>query len=278
MNTDRMSQVRNQTLLFIGLAVFTLLNLVPLIWAALTSFKNPADAFTVPPTIIFEPTFEYHRQVWLERGFVHYLINSLIVSAGTVLISVPIGSLAAYALSRMPQRRASPILFALFTIRMFPHMLLAIPFFVMGSFLNMIDTYPLLIMALVAINQPFTIWLMYSFFLDIPRELDEAAAIDGCSPWQTFRIVILPLARPGLTVAALFSLLLSYNEFLFALVLTGIRTKTLPVAIASFGGEDVSDWSISAAGAIGIMLPIVLIMIFVQRHLVRGLTIGAVKG
>ena len=157
-------------------------------------------------------------------------------------------------------------------------MLLAIPFFVMGSFLNMIDTYPLLILALVAINQPFTIWLMYSFFLDIPRDLDEAAAIDGCNLWQTFRIVILPLVRPGLTVAALFSLLLSYNEFLFALVLTGIKTKTLPVAIASFGGEDVSDWSISAAGAIGIMLPIVVIMLFVQRHLVRGLTIGAVKG
>ena len=195
-----------------------------------------------------------------------------------MLVSVPIGTLAAYGLSRMPQRRAAPILFGLFTIRMFPHMLLAIPFFVMGSFLNMIDTYPLLILALVAINQPFTIWLMYSFFLDIPRDLDEAAAIDGCNLWQTFGIVILPLARPGLTVAALFSLLLSYNEFLFALVLTGIKTKTLPVAIAAFGGEDVSDWSISAAGAIGIMLPIVLIMIFVQRHLVRGLTIGAVKG
>ena len=207
-----------------------------------------------------------------------HLINSLIVSAGTVLISVPIGSLAAYGLSRMPQRRASPILFGLFTIRMFPHMLLAIPFFVMGSFLNMIDTYPLLILALVAINQPFTIWLMYSFFLDIPRDLDEAAAIDGCNLWQTFWILILPLVRPGLTVAALFSLLLSYNEFLFALVLTGIKTKTLPVAIAAFGGEDVSDWSISAAGAIGIMLPIVVIMLFVQRHLVRGLTIGAVKG
>jgi multiple sugar transport system permease protein len=263
-----MARVRNQTLLLVALAIFTFMNLVPLIWAALTSVKNPADAFTVPPTIFFQPTFEYHRQVWLDRGFVHYLFNSLIVSAGTVLISVPIGSLAAYALSRMPQRRASPILFGLFTIRMF----------VMGSFLGMIDTYPLLILALVAINQPFTIWLMYSFFLDIPRDLDEAAAIDGCNLWQTFRIVILPLARPGLTVAALFSLLLSYNEFLFALVLTGIQTKTLPVAIASFGGEDVSDWSISAAGAIGIMLPIVVIMIFVQRHLVRGLTIGAVKG
>lgn len=278
MKRRKRNRVRNQTLLFIGLALFTFINLVPLIWAALTSVKSPADAFTVPPTILFQPTLEYHRQVWFDRDFVRYLVNSLIVSAGTVLISVPIGSLAAYGLSRMPQRRASPVLFGLFTVRMFPHMLLAIPFFVMGSFLGMIDTYPLLILALVAINQPFTIWLMYSFFLDIPRDLDEAAAMDGCNLWQTFRIVILPLARPGLTVAALFSLLLSYNEFLFALVLTGIRTKTLPVAIASFGGEDVSDWSISAAGAIGIMLPIVIVMIFVQRHLVRGLTIGAVKG
>jgi multiple sugar transport system permease protein len=273
-----MARMRNQALLFAALTIFTFINLVPLIWAALTSVKNPADAFTIPPTIFFQPTLEYHREVWFARGFLHYLVNSLIVSAGTVLISVPIGSLAAYGLSRMQPRRASPILFGLFTIRMFPHMLLAIPFFVMGSFLKMIDTYPLLILALVAINQPFTIWLMYSFFLDIPRDLDEAAAIDGCNLWQTFRIVILPLVRPGLMVAALFSLLLSYNEFLFALVLTGIKTKTLPVAIASFGGEDVSDWSISAAGAIGIMLPIVVIMLFVQRHLVRGLTIGAVKG
>lgn len=273
-----LARARTQTLLFVWLAVFSFVNLVPLIWAALTSIKNPADAFTIPPTLIFEPTLEYHRTVWLERGFVHYLINSLIVSAGTVLISVPIGSLAAYGLSRLPSRRSGPILFGLFTIRMFPHMLLAIPFFVMGSFLGMIDTYPLLILALIAINQPFTIWLMHSFFLDIPRDLDEAAAIDGCNLWQAFRIVILPLVRPGLTVAALFSLLLSYNEFLFALVLTGVQTKTLPVAIASFGGEDVSDWSISAAGAVGIMLPIVIIMILVQRHLVRGLTIGAVKG
>lgn len=268
----------SQVLLFTGLAIFTLFNLIPLIWAVLTSLKHPADAFSIPPTLIFTPTFEYHRQIWIERGFVDYLVNSLIVSAGTVLISVPIGSLAAYALSRIPRRKSGPILFGLFTIRMFPHMLLAIPFFVMGSFLKMIDSYPLLILALVAINQPFTIWLMHSFFLDIPRDLDEAAAIDGCNNWQTFRIVILPLARPGLTVAALFSLLLSYNEFLFALVLTGVETKTLPVAIASYGGEDISDWSLSAAGAIGIMLPIVIVMLLLQRHLVRGLTVGAVKG
>ncbi|WP_422074282.1 carbohydrate ABC transporter permease [Tranquillimonas rosea] len=269
---------RDTYIIFVALCIFTFINLMPLIWAVLTSLKDPKDAFTIPPTIIFDPTLEYHRQVWFENDFFRYLKNSLIVSAGTVLISIPAGSLAAYALSRIPRRNAGPILSALFTIRMFPHMLLAIPFFVMGTFLNMIDTYALLILALVAINQPFTIWLMHGFFLEIPRDLDEAAAIDGCTSWQAFRIVILPLARPGMTVAALFSLLLSYNEFLFALVLTGTDTKTLPVAIASFGGEDISAWSLSAAGAIGIMLPIVIVMLVLQRHLVRGLTAGAVKG
>lgn len=278
MNSQKLKRISLQGLLFVGLTVATMVMSIPLVWATLTSIKNPADAFTIPPTIFFHPTFEYHRSVWTDHGFVGYLFNSLMVSASTVLISVPVGSLAAFALSRMPQGRAEAVLFGLFTVRMFPHMLLAIPFFVMGSFLRLIDSYVLLVLALVAINQPFTIWLMHGFFQDIPRELDEAAAIDGCNILQTFVIVILPLVRPGLMVAALFSLLLSYNEFLFALVLTGIHTKTLPVALVSFGGEDVSDWSISAAGAIGIMLPIVTIMIFLQRYLVRGLTMGAVKG
>ena len=109
MKTRRMARMRNQALLFAALTIFTFINLVPLIWAALTSVKNPADAFTIPPTIFFQPTLEYHREVWFARGFLHYLVNSLIVSAGTVLISVPIGSLAAYGLSRMQPRRASPI-------------------------------------------------------------------------------------------------------------------------------------------------------------------------
>ena len=131
---------RNDYLLFVGLCIFTLINLIPLLWAVLTSFKHPADAFTIPPTIFFEPTLEYHREVWFENDFLRYLTNSLVVSAGTVLISVPCGTLAAYALSRIPRRNSGPILSVLFTIRMFPHMLLAIPFFVMGTFLNMIDT------------------------------------------------------------------------------------------------------------------------------------------
>ena len=162
-------------------------------------------------------------------------------------------------------------------MRMFPHILLAIPFFVLAKSLGLINTYPAMILALVAINQPFTIWLMRSFFVDVPHELYEAAAIDGCTPGRCSPASRCRWSGPALWVTALFSLLLAYNEFLFALVLTGPDTKTLPVAIAEYGGEDINYWSLSAAAAVGIMLPIVLFMMALQRHLVRGLAFGAVK-
>jgi multiple sugar transport system permease protein len=268
----------SQLLLFLALCAFTALNLTPIIWAFMTSIKLPVDAFATPPKFVFPPTFEFHREVWVEKEFWRFLINSAVIAASTVCISVPIGTMAAYGLSRMQGVGMRGLLFGLLAMRMFPHILLAIPFFVLAQGLQLIDTYPAMVLALVAINQPFTIWLMRSFFLDVPIELDEAARIDGCNLWQTFSRVALPVVRPGLWVTSLFSLLLAYNEFLFALVLTGPNTKTLPVAIAEYGGEDLNYWSLSAAAAIGIMLPIVAFMMFLQRHLVRGLAFGAVKG
>jgi multiple sugar transport system permease protein len=271
-------RLRTQLILFVGLCSFTALNLVPIIWALLTSIKQPVDAFSFPPTLIFVPTFEFHYQIWVEKQFWRFLINSAIISACTVCISVSIGTMAAYGLSRMRSAASRGVLFGLLVMRMFPHILLAIPFFVLANFLDLINTYTAMVLALTAINQPFTIWLMRSFFADIPGELYEAAAIDGCNAWQVFARVALPVVRPGVWVTALFSLLLSYNEFLFALLLTGPDTKTLPVAIAEYGGEDISYWSLSAAAAVGIMLPIVVFMMLLQRHLVRGLSLGAVKG
>lgn len=272
------SRARTQIVLFIGLCVFTAINLTPIIWAFLTSIKQPVDAFAVPPRLIFEPTFEFHEQVWVDKEFWRFLINSVVISVATVLISVPIGTMAAYALSRMRNVGTRSLLFGLLAIRMFPHILLAIPFFVLARYVDLIDTYAVMVLALVAINQPFTIWLMRSFFVDVPIELDEAAVIDGANPWQVFYKVVVPVVRPGLWVTSLFSMLLAYNEFLFALVLTGPDTKTLPVAIAEYGGEDINYWSLSAAAAIGIMLPIVAFMMLLQRHLVRGIAFGAVKG
>lgn len=267
-----------QLILFLVLAAVTFFMLIPVLWAVLTSIKNPVDAFTIPPTLIFRPTLRYHYDIWFEKGFWTFLINSLIIAISTVCVSVPIGAMAAYALSRIQTRQTRILLFGVLAVRMFPQMLLALPFFVIAKYFDLFDTYLMMVLALVAINQPFTIWLMRSFLLEVPIELDEAAAIDGCSVWQTFIRVIVPNARAGLAVTSLFSVLLAYNEFLFALVLTGTHTKTLPVAISEYSGEDITYWSLSAAGAIGIMLPILLFMIFMQRHLLRGLTFGAVKG
>jgi multiple sugar transport system permease protein len=272
------SRLRTQLLLFVGLCGFTVVNLVPVIWTLLTSIKQPVDAFSIPPKLMFVPTFEFHYQVWVEKQFWRFLINSAIISACTVCISVSIGTMAAYGLSRMRSVASRGVLFGLLVMRMFPHILLAIPFFLLANFLGLINTYPAMVLALTAINQPFTIWLMRSFFVDIPGELYEAAVIDGCNAWQVFSRVAVPVVRPGLGVTALFSLLLSYNEFLFALILTGPDTKTLPVAIAEYGAEDISYWSLSAAAAVGIMLPIVAFMMLLQRHLVRGVVFGAVKG
>jgi multiple sugar transport system permease protein len=269
---------RTQVPLFLLLCGFTAVNLTPVVWAVLTSFKQPVDAFAVPPTLVFTPTLTFHYQVWVEKAFWHYLLNSVVISVSTVVISVSIGTMAAYGLSRMRSNTSRGVLFAILSMRMFPHVLLAIPFFVLARMLGLINTYPAMILALVAINQPFTIWLMRSFFLDVPGELYEAAEIDGCSAWQVFTRVGLPLVRPGLWVTALFSLLLAYNEFLLGLVLTGPATKTLPVALAEYGAEDINYWTLSAAAAVGIMLPIVAFMMLLQRHLVRGLSMGAVKG
>jgi multiple sugar transport system permease protein len=269
---------RHQFLLMLALIVFTAINLTPVFWALLTSLKQPVDAFAIPPKLIFSPTLMFHKEVWTERGFWSFLVNSMIVSVATVAISVPLGTMAGYALARTRSRHRQPVLFGILAVRMFPQILLAIPFFIMANALGLIDTYFALIVSFVAINQPFTIWLMRSFFVDIPLELDQAARIDGCNEWQVFFKVLLPVAKPGLVVAAIFSFLLGFNEFLFALILSGSGTKTLPVAIAEYGGEDVAYWSISAAAAIAIMLPPLILTLFAQKHLVRGMTVGAVKG
>lgn len=271
-------KLRTQIALLAGLTLFTAIMLTPIAWGFLTSIKEPVDAFVVPPKLFFEPTWKFHYAIWTERGFDRFFLNTAIISVGVVLISVTIGTMAAYGLSRMRGRGTQGLLFGLLAMRMLPHVLLAIPFFVLATYFDLIDTYFGLIIALVAINQPFTIWLMRSFFVDVPHELYEAAELDGCTQWQAFARVALPMVRPGIWVTALFSLMLSYNEFLLSLVLTGTRTKTLPVAIAEYSGEDLTYWSLSAAAAIGIMLPIVLFLMVVQRHLVRGLSFGAVKG
>lgn len=260
------------------LVVFCVIAIFPVYYAFSISLKSPVDAFSPQFKWTFVPTFEYYKMLWVERGFVKYLYNSLFIAFSSVLLSVPFATMAAYGLVRQGSKWSNGLLYSMLALRMFPQMLLAIPYFLIGSYLALFDTKLILILIIVASNQPFAVWLMRGFVLGIPRELDEAAKIDGCSTFGVLVRIILPLVMPGIATATIFTFLLAYNEYLFALILTGTEAKTLPVAIGEYGAEDLTYWSLSAAGVVSIIVPVIFIMIFLQRWFVRGLTAGAVKG
>lgn len=210
--------------------------------------------------------------------FYDYFVNSVIVTVGVVVISMTIGSISGYAIARYTGIDSIVILIVALGFRALPRMAFALPYYSIGLATGMYDTYWIVIMVLVAANQPFTIWMMSAFFADIPQALEEAASIDGLGPFASFVRVIIPSAWPGIISTGLFSLLLAYHEFLLVRVLTQSKW-TLPVAIVQFtGGEAPGHITLAAAAAVSTTIPIVIIIIFFQKHLVKGLTGGSVKG
>ncbi len=210
--------------------------------------------------------------------FYDYLINSVIVTLGTLAVSLSIGALAGYGLARYRHIISVYILVIALAFRSLPSLALVLPFYYLGQLSGLYDTHILLILCLVAVNQPFTIWMLRSFFMEIPREIEEAAMIDGAGRLRSFISVIVPIMWPGIITTGLFTLLLAYNDFLLARILTQTNW-TLPVGIAQFtGGEDPGHVTLAAAGSVSITLPILFVIIFFQKYLIRGLASGAVKG
>ena len=265
-------------LIFSAMALWVIVCAFPFVWTFLTSIKETRDAFANPPVWVFQPTLEHYGVLWLEEGFTYFFINSMIVTVGTVVISISIGCLAGYALARYSGRVGFWLLLFALIFRALPRMVFVIPFFHIARVTGLYDTHIILILVMVSINQPFTIWMLRSFFMTIPKELEEAAMVDGCSRIKAFLKAIVPVMWPGVISTALFTFLLAYNEFLMPLILAGLNAATMPVAISEFGAEDIRYWSISAAGAISITLPIVVVILFFQRQVVSGLVQGAVKG
>ncbi len=217
-------------------------------------------------------------QIIQTAKFYDYFINTLIVTVGTVTVSITIGALAGYGLARYAGYVGVVILIAALGFRALPRLAFILPYYWIGSATNLLDTRILVIITLVAVNQPFTIWMLRSFFMDIPRELEESAMVDGCNRLTAFTRVIVPIVWPGIIATALFSLLLAYNEFLLVRLLTQTNW-TLPVAISRFtGGEDPRHLTLAAASAVSATIPIVILILFFQKHLVKGLAAGAVKG
>lgn len=207
-----------------------------------------------------------------------FFINSLIVTSLTVLISISIGLLAGYGLARYTGISGVVILIVALGFRALPRTAFVLPYYFGAQRLGILDSRLVIVMALVAVNQPFTIWMLRTFFMDVPREMEEAAMMDGATRFQAFRKVIIPIMWPGIIATSLFTMLLAYNEFLFVRVLAPTNW-TLPVAIVSLtGGESSRTITEAAAASVSITLPIIIVIILFQKHLVKGLGAGAVKG
>jgi ABC-type glycerol-3-phosphate transport system permease component len=220
---------------------------------------------------VFPSVFEMNREF-------DYFVNSIYVTVLTVIISITVGLLAGYGLARYSGVSGAVILIVALAFRALPRTAFVLPYFIVAKELGILDSRLVIVLALVAINQPFTIWMLRSFFMDIPREIEEAAMMDGGTRLQGLRMVVIPMMWPGIIATALFTMLLAYNEFLFVRVLT-VTNWTLPVAMAALtGGESTGSLTEAAAAAVSITLPIVIVIIIFQKHLVKGLGAGAVKG
>ena len=210
--------------------------------------------------------------------FYDSFINTIIVTVGTIVVSISIGCLAGYGLARYAGIIAVIILIAALAFRALPRLAFILPYFYIGTLTGLTDTHFLVIITLVAVNQPFTIWMLRSFFMEVPKDLEESAQVDGANRLVAFMRVIVPIVWPGIISTALFSLLLAYNEFLLVRLLTQ-SNWTLPVEISRFtGGEDPRHLTLAAASAVSATIPIMLVILFFQKNLVKGLTAGAVKG
>ncbi len=263
---------------WVVLVLFTLWTVVPIALVILNSFKRAKDIFTTTPTLIFSPTLINYVNAFTKANFGLYYMNSIIVGVTSTVIVIVIGTLAAYALTSFRLPGANTIAGAILVGKLVPTISMVLPLFVIINAMGLRGTLGGPIIAHTALNLPFVIWLMMGFVRDVPRELEQAALIDGCTRLQAFRLVVLPVILPGIAAAFILSMQYSWNELLFALQLTTLNTYTLPVGIAGFVGSISVDWGLSSAAATATMVPLIFLGFFIQKHLARGTTGGAVKG
>lgn len=265
------------TLFYVGVGCILMFFMVPLVWLISTSFKNSRDAFAIPPKWVFTPTLDNYTNVFARSDFFSAFSNSVLISVISTLLCLCIAVFTSYALAYFNFAKKSKIMTFILSSRVAPPILMLLPIYFISVQIGATDSYTLLIFIYMLMNLPFAVLMLVTYFEDIPSEIREAAFVDGCSEMRTFFRVILPLARGGLAATFILSMVLAWNEFLIALVMTGKMTQTLPVLVTSFMTFQGTEWGpLSAAGTF-IMVPMLIFGIFVQKHLVKGMTMGAVK-
>ena len=264
-------------LFFFGIGFLLLIFLSPMLWMFLTSFKDKGEFFTYPPVFIPKTPDLSAFIRGLELGGAKGILDTLIISGFCTLISLGVGALAAYSLARF-RIGGKNLAFWILSIRMLPPIAVVLPLFILYQTLRWLDTYQSLIITHTVMNIPFAVWVLKGFFEELPTDLEDSALVDGCNRFQAFSRIALPLVAPGLVATSLFCFIFSWNEFLFALILTRSHVRPLTVVISSLiGGHEILWAEISAVGTMA-SIPVIALAIFLQRYLVRGLTLGAVKG
>ena len=300
----------NRTVAGVVVVLYALVSMVPVVWIFATGFKSQSAATAYPPEVVFEPSLEGYVNLFTNRSrqtseymeslppattwydglvreqnmvitgqsrFVGRYVNSLIVGFGSTFLAVFLGVLAAYAFSRFKIPGSEDWLFFILSTRMMPPVAVAIPIFLMYRQLNLNDTHLGLILLYTAVNLSLSVWLLKGFIDEIPREYEEAAMVDGYSRLQAFRKVVLPQAVTGIAATAIFCLIFSWNEYAFAVLLTSGTAQTAPPFIPNIIGEGGLDWPAVAAGTTLFLIPVVFFTVLLRKHLLRGITFGAVR-
>jgi len=270
----RIKKTFKSILFYAGAIVLCVPPVFVFVWMILTGLKTGVQNIAYPPEFIFLPTLDNFRAVFEQHNFLRYLMNSLIIAGLATGISLVMGLPAAYSIAKYRQGKIGLIILV---ARMTPFVSYLLPWYIIFRYLGLVDTYSALTITHLIITLPMVIWLMVSFFESVPTELEDAAMIDGCSRLQSFLIIVVPLVRNGIATSAIISFIFSWNQFLFSLILSGPKTKTVPVAVYNFISYGKIDWAGIGAAATLIVLPVSVFAFFVRRTIVQGLTMGALK-
>lgn len=282
MNRKKLIQLSQQILLYVAVFFIAVYALFPFYWAFMTSFKSEAELIQTAAYIPRDPTLQNYEYVFRDNTFLIALRNSAIVSSSTSLLALTVGSFAAYALGRLRFRGRILMLYAVLSMTMFPAISILSGLYTIVRQLGFFGTPLALIVTYPVFTLPFTVWVLTSFFRGLPAEIEQAAIVDGATPFQTFRLILLPLTAPALVTTGLLSFVISWNEYLFALnfTLTNPSSQTVTVAVAQFTGQFAEQEPIAEimAAAVIVTVPLVALVLIFQNRIVEGLTAGAVKG
>ena len=261
----------------IVLVIVLIMFFFPMFWLIETAFKEHLDFVAIPPKIFFTPTLENFRAVLEKADFGTAYKNSALITSISVTLALFFGLPAAYGLSRFRFPGQSVLSFWILSTRFIPPVVVVIPFFIIFRFTGMTDTMYGMVMVHLVAALPLVIWIMYSFFKDVPFEIEEAACVDGAHPIYTFVRIAMPLVAPGIVATTILAIQGSWNELIYAVILTSVRTRTLPVTIYRFVSYEQIAWGNLCAGGVLAIAPIVIVTVCLQKYLLAGLTFGAVK-